>query len=313
MTWFEDNRERIYRKYEDSVMINEVQNYISGKNMMRKTFAHFFDEVIYKSRGARGNMTPHDAMQDDEIIKRILEFTKLKSNFYSGDEPRLVKTFFRNAGKIAQKVANFPIKQATEIYKKYTKVGDTIYDPSCGFGSRMSACILNGRNYIGTDPYIELCKKLDECAEFYKKHFDIGDWKIYQHGSEITENIKTDFIFTSPPYFDLELYGNDDGQSVIKFPDYDEWLKGYVKPTVINCKNYLKDNGYIVINCKSNKKHRLFEDWEDIMLEHFTFVEYTDIKTTHSGKVERDYKGKHYTGANTDFGFKEKAMVFIKQ
>ena len=48
------------------------------------------------------------------------------------------------------------------------------------------------------------------------------------------------------------------------------------------------------------------------MSKYLTFVQIVDIMTTNSGKAERDYKGKHFTGAKTDFGLKEKAMVFMK-
>ena len=181
----------------------------------------------------------------------------------------------------------------------------------------MSASVINNRNYVGSDPNLSLVESLNKCSQFYQDNFEnIGDCKIMSTGSEVYhEELKdtVDFIFTSPPYFDLELYGNDSGQSVIKFPKYEDWLKGYVEPTVKNCAEYLKKDKFMIINIKSNKKHDLFNDWKDIMSKYLTFVQIADIMTTNSGKAERDYKGKHFTGAKTDFGLKEKAMVFMKK
>jgi hypothetical protein len=72
----------------------------------------------------------------------------------------------------------------------------------------------------------------------------------------------------------------------------------------------MKTNGLIAINTKnmtSGKKFRLFDDWYNIMhdngLEH---VETFNIKQN----SKRDYKGKHHTGVQSDFGESEAVMVF---
>jgi len=315
MTWYDDNKHLFFKKYDDEVLIKEITNYRNGKSSrINKTLAHFFDYDMYSCKGGRGSKTPLEIIKDDEQIKDILDFTKTKPKFYTGTtEVSHVKSFLRNAGRKAQKVSNFPIQQATDLYKEYSNEGDTIYDPSCGFGSRMSACILNGRTYVGTDPNFSLVKSLNMCLQFYKDNFmNVGESKIIPTGSEIYhEDLKDciDFIFTSPPYFDLEIYGNDSGQSVIKFPRYEDWLKGYVEPTVKNCTKYLKKGKYIIINIKGSKKHDLFNDWKNIMSKYLTFIKISSIEQS----SKRQYGDKHFTGVKTDFGLKEEAMVFMKE
>lgn len=315
LTYLEDNFSELFPRYGDEELLRDIDNYRKGTGKLFKVLKHFFEEEMYKCHGGRGSMTPMEALANDREMGKILAIIQLKPKFYTGkNQVSNVKSFFRNAGRTAQKVANFPIKQVTEIYEKYTKSGDTIYDPSCGFGSRMSACMLSGRNYIGTDPNPTLCNKLKDLAKYYVEHIpDSGNCVIFQQGSEIfNEQLvdTVDFAFTSPPYYDLERYGPDSGQSIIKFPEYDDWLEGYVAPTVENTKRYMKTNGLIAINTKnmtSGKKFRLFDDWFNIMhdngLEH---VETFNIKQN----SKRDYKGKHHTGVQSDFGESEAVMVF---
>lgn len=302
----------VFKKYDDDTLIRDISLYKKGTGKLFKVLNHFFEEEQYKCYGGRGSSTPMQILYNEEEIAKIITFTKSKPNFYKGDDISNVKSYFRNAGRTAQKVANYPIKEATDLIMRYTNEGDTVYDPSCGFGSRLSATILHGRNYIGTDPNISLIKKLEECGQFYMNHIpNTGRYHLIADGSEMYHNIKSDFIFTSPPYFDLERYGDDVGQSVVKFKIYNEWLKGFVEPTVINCVQYIKDGGYVAINTKnltSGAKYHLFDDWHRIMSEHLKYIATISMKQN----SKRDYKGKHFTGVSSDYGESEGIMIFQK-
>lgn len=319
MSYLEEHRSEILKKHDTDIMLNDVANYRKGTGKLYKVLNTFFEEEMYKCKGGRGEKTPMQILQSDEDVQKALEYIKTKPKFYVGTETSNLKSYLRNNGTVCQKVANFPIKEVTEIYNKYSKFGDTIYDPCCGFGSRMSACLLNGRDYVGTDPNQSLMDKLRECEKFYRDNNLINGNKcrLIGYGSEL--HIRdldgmVDLIFTSPPYFDLELYGDDEGQSTVKFPTYPEWLEGYVKPTIDNCMKYLKTDGIIAINIKnmtSGKKHKLFDDWSRIIEETGWAERLDDISIKQSSK--RDFKGKHGSGATGDMGETEGVMVFKKK
>jgi len=318
MNYLEQNNKDIFKKFTDSELKKDLKNFY-GKGRLYKFLNHYCEEEMFKCKGGRGSISPMEALQDNEVVNKIIEFTNSKPKFYVGKEVANVKSFFRNAGRIAQKVANFPVRQALEIYGKYTSEGDVIFDPSCGFGSRMSASILSGRHYAGTDPNLSLTLKLNEAGQYLKTFMLPKDihFKIYEHGSEVfipeLEN-KVNFCFTSPPYFDLEVYGSDKGQSIEKFSDYYDWVDCFVKPTVNNCIKYTRSGGHIAINIKnmtSGKKYPLFDDFfrELDSNKCLEFIEILDIKQS----SKRDYKGKHFTGVVTDYGVKEPVMVFKKK
>jgi len=73
-----------------------------------------------------------------------------------------------------------------------------------------------------------------------------GKYEIRKTGSEIEPFRKNyyGFAFSSPPYFDYEQYSKDPGQSLVQYPEYEEWLEGYWFKTIQNCYESLVDDGF---------------------------------------------------------------------
>lgn len=318
MNYLERNKELIFKKYIREELLRDIENYKNGSGKLQKVLNHFFEEIIFQSIGPRGAISPYMALQDDELIAKILEYVESKPKFYTGNEISNVKSFFRNGGKWACKVANFCPKNARDIYMRYfpDKEDLIILDTSAGFGSRMSAALLTNNHYVGIDPNTKLMEQLEEYGKFLiDNNLTKGKYKLHCQGSEIfipqLEN-KCDLMFTSPPYFDLEIYTDEPTQSV-SYGDYGNWLEYFAKPTINNIYKYLKVGGYAMINIKNmtyGKKYPLFDDWKKIFesIPGFEFVEIFEMK--HQAK-------KNYT-MNTTYteeeynGFKEPIMVFKK-
>ena len=264
-----------------------------------------------------------DALKDDEYIKWIIEYTESKPKFYTGNQVANIKSFFRNGGRKGGKVANFPPKVARDIYTRYF---DNVTEPlncldtSSGFGSRMSAVLLSGNSYYSTDPNPNLHEKLFECAKWM---YDNGFIKENQHcelikqGSEVFveewENMM-DVSFTSPPYFNLEKYCDDNSASTQNYDNYDLWLENFAKPTIDNTYKYLKIGGYAMINIKNmtnGKKLNLFDDWLELFKQHdgFELVEIFNMEQT-SKKVVGLYANYDKSKANNQNI--EPVMVFRK-
>lgn len=322
MTYLEQHKNDIFKKYTDKELIKDINNYKYKNGKLTKTLNHFFEECIYNCVGSRYNNTPMQVLQNDEMMKWILNYIKSKPNFYTGNEISNVKSFMRNGTRYARKVANFCPKTAKEIYFRYHNInGDkiNILDTSMGFGARMSAALLNGHNYYGVDPNKELFTKLNQYLDFLKNNDYIDTNQICEMRCQGSEKYISqwdnlfDVCFTSPPYFNLEKYSNDDSESTKNYDNYELWINNFVKPTIDNIYKYLKVGGYVMINIKnlSNKgKESLFDDWFDIFSNHsgFEFVEVFEM--THQSK-------KHYTD-NCNYtkeqytGFKEPVMCFKK-
>ena len=329
---YDEIRKNFYKKYDLVELNKQLDAYINqeldlsefndkGKSY-NKIINHFFEENIYSAmqRRASKEKSPNDILYENEMLDKIFAFIKTKPNFYTGkDDITNLKTFFRNAGKYASKVANFSPNVARKIYEKYCpKYNANILDYSCGYGSRMLGCLTSKYNYTyyGIDPNTKLYSQLLKLGEFInnKKRCD---YKIYCQGSEIAiEELtnKIDLAFSSPPYYNLEIYSKESTQSVIKYPKYDEWVNNYVTNTIKNIYRYLKNGGLFIINVKNitqGKQEPVADDWKRIAIEQgFSLVDIIDMKHQAGKTALGDYKLEHTSQIYKDY--KEPLFIFKK-
>ena len=322
MNYLELHREEIFKKYTKEELLKDIENYRSGRGRLSKVLNHFFEECIFNCQAPRGSKSPMEALQNENDIKWIIEYTNSKPKFYTGNEISNIKSFFRNGGRLAQKVANFCPKNARDIYFRYHDINGkklNILDTSMGFGSRMSSVLLSGHNYCGFDPNKELYGKLKEYYLFLRKNNVIDKSQkcgMYCQGSEVYRpelSNMFDVSFTSPPYFNLEKYSDDNSESTKHYNNYELWIEYFVKPTIENTYKYLKINGYAMINIKNltrGKKEPLFDDWFKMFQEHGGFELVEIFEMEHQAK--KNYFMNTTYDKETYQGFKEPIMVFRK-
>jgi hypothetical protein len=178
-----------------------------------------------------------------------------------------------------QYAVNFPPLTARYLYEKFishiSKDQDKIiiYDPSSGWGGRLlGAMSINDSysiHYVGTDPNtdhdtINGRRKYHEIADFFNENVrrrgvlfaSEHSYEIFSHGSEVIHEDpkfqkykgKLDLVFTSPPYFNKEVYSNDAAQSCHKFTSYDAWRDGFLRPTLTTAVEYLRSDRYLLWN-----------------------------------------------------------------
>jgi hypothetical protein len=196
-----------------------------------------------------------------------------------------------------QVAVNFPPMIAKYLYEKYTnhcKAQDVvnIYDPSSGWGGRIAGAmtVMDDRHvhYIGTDPNTDNVipelgiTRYEYLADFVNKSlkrfgYDPHTYHVFRLGSEVIGDDpafqqykgKLDLVFTSPPYFNREGYSEDDTQSLKKFPLYDQWREGFLRPTLENAYKSLRKNRYLLWNIADIKVgdqyYPLEQDSKDIL------------------------------------------------
>ena len=147
----------------------------------------------------------------------------------------------------AQAVSNFRPTAATVIYNKYATNGK-VWDMSAGYGGRMLGFYKSSSiEYVGTDPCTDTFNGLQILRKDFLSDKNINLFKIGSEDFEWETNY-FDLCFTSPPYFDTEKYSDESTQSYVRFPTQQQWLNGFMGNTIENCRNYLKDDGKLVIN-----------------------------------------------------------------
>lgn len=148
---------------------------------------------------------------------------------------------------------NFRPMNAKAVYERFCPKGGTILDICCGFGGRMLGALSSKNNYryVGTDPCTETMYHLHELAEYIEQVTGReNSYELHCCGSEVFKGKPNsiDFAFSSPPYFNLEVYSDEETQCYNKFPTLDEWLEGFVRATIKNIKYMLKGGCFYAIN-----------------------------------------------------------------
>jgi hypothetical protein len=118
---------------------------------------------------------------------------------------------------------------------------------TAGWGGRLvGACALNVPKYIGIDNNPALKDPYRKMTEFLKPHTKTEmDIRIEDALRVDYSKIDYDMVFTSPPYYDLEIYGDS------RKPVYDtkeKWDNEFYRPLFETTYRHLAKDGHYCLN-----------------------------------------------------------------
>ena len=244
-------------------------------NEKRSMYERFFDDDILKA-----------------AIKNYLEIGKPIHN--------LRTIFFSYARLYYDTPINFSPMRAKVIFEHYCPENGTIYDYSAGFGGRMlgALCSQQNFNYVAVDPNYNTFMNLKKLGLYIEETLNVKNkFTIYNLCSEKfqPQEESIDFAFSCPPFFKKEIYSDEITQSINNYPQYQEWLENYVRPTIKNSFLALKETGVYgvdILNYTYNgKTYNLIEDWCRIAQEE-GFV-YKDKITVASRFRKKENEGEN--------------------
>ena len=241
-------------------LIDKNQNNIINKNgeinnsssLCNNVFKHFVWEKYYSAKGEKHSRSIVDVFNDDlallNVIKNRMGYCISKED---GDERSYVFTItdqmilqgIRSTG-YGYNVSLFKPLVGKYLYKYAKK---RVFDYSAGWGARCLAAMSLGLEYYGVDPLTS--PEINNMIKFFN-----GSGKVINGCSEdadiYKDMCKVDCIMSSPPYFNLENYSNDETQCINRFNNYNDWINIYWNNTVVNCLSILEDDGYFIMVVK---------------------------------------------------------------
>lgn len=193
-------------------------------------------------------------------------------------------------------LSRFPQNIGRSLLLLYTERGQTVADPFAGHNSRMELCWRSGRNYRGND----LSETFMDANRIIRDIL-LNEGKTDLFPGDFTASIElsqgdsrklpwpdesADFTITSPPYHDIEWYGNEPEQ--LGRGTYEEFLGGL--QLVVN-ENYrvLRPQSFCVWCINDFRKNGKFYSYhEDTaqLLRNAGFIQW-DIAITDLGEPIR--------------------------
>lgn len=176
---------------------------------------------------------------------------------YSLDYDKITKGNIRTMIALRKYICSqFKPNVAKMIYEMFD--AKKVLDFSAGWGDRLAgfyAC-QDTELYVGIDPKTDNHPIYRRQADFYDSLVTWFETKKRAEficspaeDADLSDYEGTmDLIFTSPPYFNVERYSNEDTQSWVRYGDMDQWLNGFLFKTIDNVIPTLKSGGHLIIN-----------------------------------------------------------------
>lgn len=263
------------------------------KNFYKKNLFYIENEED-KSMKNRLGFLPSSLWQPNKDITKMLK--KEINDTCQVRETKNASRSDRRHGVNGGKCSVFNPHLAQMILAAYAPIGGKIYDPFGGGGTRGYIATKMGYDYTGVELREEEINRVKEQMKYWNINFNF----ILGDSTKIAFNKEFDFVYTCPPYYDLEVYSNlpNDLSNAKSYSDYLELLNLVVK-NVFNC---LKDNTFAVfiVGNFRNKKGELehlngdlikiakengFKLWDELI-----WMGASNVALTRCGKFEKNRK-----------------------
>ena len=205
-----------------------------------------------------------------DVTKKTAPMSVRQGFFYDDKLKKAIKKTLRYSDSILDLIkwlrmaglgycVNFRPAVAKTLYETHAPKNAKVYDYANGYGARCLGAFMasNVREYVSVDVNTETVNnthKLQKCLLSSVFGNNEKEMTTYLCGSE--EFLQKypqykgyfDLSFSSPQYFNTEIYSQEETQSCHKYPQYKLWLRDFYRPTIHNAIDVLKDGGVYIIN-----------------------------------------------------------------
>lgn len=222
-----------------------------------KTCNHFTLKQRLETKGIKG-ISFITFYQHFDVLYRPQKSIQKMLKFYT-DAGRLRPDDFESEVRIKKYIFNcymgainiFRPIVAIDIFRRFCP--KSVLDPCCGWGGRLlAAAAFDVPEYIGIDNNPHL-------AIPYKNMINFLEDKTSTKLTFINDSclnveylfIQYDMVFTSPPYYNIEVYGD-----IKPYQTKDEWDELFYKPLFERTYQFLQPNGVMILNINNEIYNR---------------------------------------------------------
>lgn len=250
---------------------NEIIEYIRltrGENTCQRTSLLFNPHRLdIKSINATGSM--YSSLKDKSFISGLARFilcNDLNSN-------NLLYQSLRVGINGVVYIGEYHPYNARDILSKYRCHRDSkIIDPCAGWGGRMIGVSVVSNHYTCYEPSTQTYAGLLKLYDFIKllnKDFNAVINCLPFEDADLPENY-FDFALTSPPYYNTELYSDEETNSCNRYKTFDSWRDNFYLPMIKKTLSALKNGCTFALNIGSRKyplNQILLDNFKDYFIQ----------------------------------------------
>lgn len=203
---------------------------------------------IKKKRHDIHNKTIYDIYNKKEDWDKLIAYTQKRNRGGATAASNVYECFRVNLGSVVM----FKSTTAKYIYKKYN--AKSVLDPTAGWGGRMLGAWALGIDYIGIDTNTEMVDAYNNMISFLNEHNEFGNslfefpkpklQMIFDSCLDVDfKKFKYDFVLTSPPYVNLEIY-----EHMTPWRKDEDFYENFFLPLFEKCMKHIKKNGHVCFN-----------------------------------------------------------------
>lgn len=204
--------------------------------------ASFFPNRFHAKR--RGDRSAWEMWHDDSTLRKAIRL-QLDSG-----HPTTPERVLKAVVMFSRTPSVFRPVMAKHMYSTYCPKGGVVWDPCAGYGGRLLGAMSAGvGKYIATDlepetvkGNVALAKALGEDSRCRVLEADASSF-------DPAEDL--DFVFTSPPYYDLEVYG-EEFENSLRALSVEQWAEAFLGSIIDKSFLRLKVGGYLALNLPEN-------------------------------------------------------------
>ena len=215
------------------------QNSFAGNPFL---YHHQFKNLLKCSRS--DGKTIYDIHNDPDKWSKLIDSTRKRNRGGRTAAGNVYECFRINLGSVVM----FKATTAKYLYKKYN--AKSVLDPTAGWGGRMLGAWALGIDYTGIDTNVEMIPAYDSMIGYLKQynnqsfHTDSNLNMVWQSCLDVNfADIDYDFVLTSPPYVNLEIYEHMDVWNSDR-----AFYENFFLPLWHKCMDNIKVNGTICFN-----------------------------------------------------------------
>ena len=201
-------------------------------------------------------LSPLDQFKSDAVfVRKVLDHL-----IAAARAPLVTPTELREAIWLQTKeCTQFKAKLACDVFRFFK--ARRVLDMSAGWGDRLLGALAVGVDvYAGFDPNLALKAGHDEILEKFA-----GETKAtiaYEpfEQAALEKQVFFDLAFSSPPFFDFEVYETkSQQQSIQSFPSFEAWFRDFLLVSLEKCWSQLQERGHLVIHMADFGRHKICE------------------------------------------------------
>jgi SAM-dependent methyltransferase len=196
--------------------------------------------------------TPVERFHDDDALRKMLKkalgIWPNRFSVNASNLRRMLKTYSDTAG-----VSNFRPTAAKALCERFSSAGEPVLDFSAGYGGRLLGASAAGRPYTGIEPCTDQLAGLRDMVAALRRCGDgWGAVTLYQACAEDIlpgmAGASFPLVLSSPPYYRHERYSTEPTQSYLRYPTYERWLRGFIRPVLAETRRVLERGGVLLLN-----------------------------------------------------------------